>query len=284
MYTDLKALVDTAKKGGYAVGSFNLHCMEMLPAMIAAAEKAQSPIIIQISTGTANYISMPLIVSMVRTLAEKSSVPVALHLDHTTDYEEIKKAIDAGFTSVMVDGSHLPIEENIELTKKVVAYAHPRNVSVEAELGTIGGTEEGVTVTSEEIMYTSPDEAKYFVDETGVDALAVAIGTAHGQYKSKAKLNFEILEAIHKKVDLPLVLHGGTGVAYSDLERCISGGIAKVNVGTEINIGWIETAKQEFEKSKITNSLRNVLIPCNQKVEDIVYEKIIQLKSADKVR
>jgi fructose-bisphosphate aldolase class II len=281
MFVNLKTLLSDAKEKKYAVGSFNLHCMEMLPAMIKAAERAKSPISIQVSTGTTYYIGMNLLVAMVKTLAENSSVPVALHLDHTSEFEPIKEAIDAGFTSVMIDGSHLPIEENIEITKRVVEYAHARNVSVEGELGTIGGTEEGLTVNDEDIMYTQPNDARYFVEQTGVDALAVSIGTAHGQYKSKAKLSFDVLKAIHEAIDVPLVLHGGTGVAHEDLKKCIENGIAKVNIGTEINIGWIETAKREFEKTKITNSLRNILIPCNKTVEEIVFEKITHLNSSN---
>lgn len=273
MLVPLHEILEEAKQKGYAVGSFNLHCMEMLPSFIEAAEETKSPISIQISDGTAKYIGLDLIVAMVRTLAEKSSVKVALHLDHNSDVTFIKQAIEAGFTSVMIDGADLPIEENIAVTKEVVEFARKYNVSVEAEVGAIGGTEDGVSVEGE-VDFTDPEEAAYFYNQTQVDFLAISIGSSHGQYRSKSTLNFEVLESVHKMIDAPLVLHGGTGVSYDDVQRLIQHGIAKINIGTELNVRYIEEGKKTFMESKLDNSLRKVLIPCNNRIKEIVKEKI----------
>ena len=233
-----KNLIELFKEneGKGAVGAFNLHCFEMLPAMIKAAEEINVPIIIQTSLGTAEYIGFEPLIAAVKALAEKSTVSVALHMDHCKDIEKLKKAIDCGYSSVMYDGSSLPIEENIKNTKEVVAYAHERGVSVEGEVGSIGGAEEGVVVAKDDAMYTKPEDALYFATETGVDALAVSIGTTHGQYKSKAKINYELLIELKAKLgDTGLVLHGGTGVSDEDMKRCVREGMKKINVGTELN-------------------------------------------------
>ena len=251
----------------------------MLPSMVKSGIIKNAPVILQISNGTAEYIGMKLLVNSMKTLVEDTNLPFVLHLDHTKDFEMIKKAIDAGFTSVMIDGSSLSLSENIELTKRVVEYAHSKNVSVEGELGTIGGTEEGISVHEDDIMYTRPEDAQKFLKETNVDALAIAIGTSHGQYKSKAKLNFEVLKKINEISDKPLVLHGGTGVSDVDIKTCITNGISKINVGTEVNIAWIREAKIQFEKSKLEDSLRDIIIPCNNKVEDVLINKITLFES-----
>ena len=212
MYKNLTELFKE-NEGKGAVGAFNVHCFEMVPAMIQAAEELNVPIILQTSLGTAEYIGFEPLIAAVKALAEKSSVDVALHMDHCKSVEALKKAIDCGYSSVMYDGSSLPIEENIKNTKEVVAYAHAKNVSVEGEVGSIGGAEEGVVVAKDAAMYTKPEDALYFANETGVDALAVSIGTTHGQYKSKAKINYELLSELKEKLGTTgLVLHGGTGV------------------------------------------------------------------------
>ncbi|SEI13348.1 fructose-bisphosphate aldolase [Halobacillus karajensis] len=272
MLVTLKELLEDAQKKKYAIGSFNLHNMEMLPSFFEAAKETKTPISIQISNGTAKYIGLDLIVSMTRTLAERENVKVALHLDHNSDLDFIKKAVDAGFTSVMFDGAHLPLEENIRLTKDIVQYAHKQGVSVEAEVGAIGGTEDGVSV--EHSNHTDPEEAAYFYKETNVDALAVSFGSAHGQYRSKAALDFDVLHKIYEAVDAPLVLHGGTGVSYDDIGVLIENGISKINIGTILNVTYIEKGKETFSESSLDNSLRNLLIPCNDKVKEIIKEKI----------
>ena len=204
------------------------------------------------------------------------SVSVALHMDHCKDIDALKEAIDKGYSSVMYDGSSLSLEENIKNTKEVVAYAHERNVSVEGEVGSIGGAEEGVVVAKDDAMYTKPEDALYFAENTGVDALAVSIGTTHGQYKSKAKINYELLTELKAKLgDTGLVLHGGTGVSDEDMRRCVREGMKKINVGTELNKSYIEVVRETFTGEDVTplTSLRNLLGPANDKIADVVKEK-----------
>ncbi|MCI8532831.1 MAG: class II fructose-bisphosphate aldolase [Lachnospiraceae bacterium] len=284
MYKNLTELFKE-NEGKGAVGAFNVHCFEMVPAMIQAAEELNVPIILQTSLGTAEYIGFEPLIAAVKALAEKSSVDVALHMDHCKSVEALKKAIDCGYSSVMYDGSSLPIEENIKNTKEVVAYAHAKNVSVEGEVGSIGGAEEGVVVAKDAAMYTKPEDALYFANETGVDALAVSIGTTHGQYKSKAKINYELLSELKKKLGTTgLVLHGGTGVSDEDMRRCVREGMKKINVGTELNKSYIEVVGKTFTAEGVTplTSLRTLLGPANDRIREIVKEKasLFQLQAA----
>ncbi|MGL5956544.1 MAG: class II fructose-bisphosphate aldolase [Brevinema sp.] len=275
MLVTLNQLFENEKKyGTRSFGSFNVHSLEMILPFFSAAVATRTPIIIQTSTGTAKYIGFKLLKDVVDSLSESTGIDICLHLDHCTKFDTIKEAIKNGFSSVMIDGSALPLEENIKLTREVAEYAHAKNVSVEGEIGTIGGTEEGKTVKGTDIMYTSPDEALYFVEQTHVDALAISIGTAHGLYKAKAVLNLDKLKEIQNKVATPLVLHGGTGVSDLDMKQCIQLGIRKVNVGTEFNGAWIETAQKTFSAGKFNNSLRDLLIPANKAVESIMIQKI----------
>lgn len=271
-------LIDLFKEneGKGAVGAFNVHCFEMLPSMVRAAEELGVPVILQTSLGTARYIGFEPLIAAVKAIAEKSSVSVALHMDHCKDIDALKEAIDKGYSSVMYDGSSLSLEENIKNTKEVVAYAHERNVSVEGEVGSIGGAEEGVVVAKDDTMYTKPEDALYFAENTGVDALAVSIGTTHGQYKSKAKINYELLTELKAKLgDTGLVLHGGTGVSDEDMRRCVREGMKKINVGTELNKSYIEVVRETFTGEDVTplTSLRNLLGPANDKIADVVKEK-----------
>lgn len=274
MYKTLKEVTEQAKKLNMTIGAFNMHNLEMLPDMIRGAKEMGAPIIIQTSIDTAKYIGYDVVVAVVKTLAESNMVDVALHLDHARDVDAIKEAIDAGYSSIMYDGSHLPFKENIEKTRLVVEYAHARGVSVEGELGTIGGTEEGISVSEDDKVYTRPEDASYFVQETGVDALAVAIGTNHGQFKSKTDVNMGLLKEIHEVVDVPLVIHGGTGVKEEDYPELINNGIRKFNVGTELLVNWTQTAKETFGITEVNKSLRYNVIPANQKVKEIVKHKI----------
>ena len=271
-------LIDLFKEneGKGAVGAFNVHCFEMLPAMVQAAEELGVSVILQTSLGTARYIGFEPLIAAVKAIAETSSVSVALHMDHCKDIDALKEAIDKGYSSVMYDGSSLSLEENIKNTKEVVAYAHERNVSVEGEVGSIGGAEEGVVVAKDDAMYTKPEDALYFAENTGVDALAVSIGTTHGQYKSKAKINYELLTELKAKLgDTGLVLHGGTGVSDEDMRRCVREGMKKINVGTELNKSYIELVRETFTGEDVTplTSLRNLLGPANDKIADVVKEK-----------
>ncbi len=284
MYKNLTELFKE-NEGKGAVGAFNVHCFEMVPTMIQAAEELNVPIILQTSLGTAEYIGFEPLIAAVKALAEKSSVDVALHMDHCKSVEALKKAIDCGYSSVMYDGSSLPIEENIKNTKEVVAYAHAKNVSVEGEVGSIGGAEEGVVVAKDAAMYTKPEDALYFANETGVDALAVSIGTTHGQYKSKAKINYELLSELKEKLGTTgLVLHGGTGVSDEDMRRCVREGMKKINVGTELNKSYIEVVGKTFTAEGVTplTSLRTLLGPANDRIREIVKEKasLFQVQAA----
>lgn len=274
MYTTLKAVTEKASALNYTVGAFNTHNLEMLPEMIQAAKELGAPIIIQTSVDTANYIGHDVLVAVCKTLATEKMVDVVLHLDHARDFQDIKTAIDKGYTSVMFDGSHLPFKENIMKTRAVVDYAHKRGVSVEGELGTIGGTEEGIHVAENDKIYTNPQAAAEFVAATGVDALAVAIGTNHGQYQSKTNVNVGLLKEIHQAVDIPLVIHGGTGVKEEDIPELINNGIRKFNVGTELLVSWTTTAKEQFQETAVNRSLRHNIIPSNQAVKEVVRHKI----------
>ncbi|MEI0486111.1 class II fructose-bisphosphate aldolase [Brachyspira intermedia] len=270
--TDLFKNIDKYKVKAY--GAFNLHCYEMILPFFQASKEMNVPIIMQISTGTASYIGYKLLADSVKSLSETSNMDICLHLDHCSKEEAIKEAINAGFSSVMIDGSALPIDKNIEITKRIVEFAHSKNVSVEGEIGTIGGNEDGVKANIDETMYTAPEDALRFYKETGIDAMAISIGTAHGLYKGKAHINFEKLKTIKELTQAPLVLHGGTGVSNEDIKKCVEYGMRKVNVGTEINAVWIEKAQETFKTGKFSDSLRNLLIPANNAVKDVLIDKI----------
>lgn len=231
-YVWAKDMIDAAKAGGYAVPAFNAENLEMVQAIVWAAEEKKTPVIIQTTPKTYKYLSFYQAVAMAHAEAERASVPVALHLDHCESYDDLMAAMDAGYTSVMIDASKLPFEENAELAKKVKKEAEKYGVSVEAELGTLGGKEDGAGAGV--LRYTEVSEAKAFAEYTGVDYLAVAIGTAHGFYKGEPKLDFDRLGEIAKAVATPLVLHGGSGIPDESVIRCIKLGIAKLNVATEL--------------------------------------------------
>lgn len=273
MYKTLKEVTQTATQLNMTIGAFNTHNLEMMPEMIHAAKEVGVPIIIQTSIATAKYIGYKVMVTVAKEMAEDEMVDVCLHLDHAKDFDEIKAAIDAGFSSVMFDGSALPFKENIAKTKMVVAYAHAHGASVEGELGTIGGTEEGICVSEDDKKYTRPQDAAIFVKETNVDALAIAIGTNHGQYQSKTEVNIPLLKKIHAAVDIPLVLHGGTGVKEEDYQELIDNGIRKFNVGTELLVNWTRVAKEKFQETEVNKSLRHNIIPANMAVKEIVKHK-----------
>lgn len=281
MYSTLKEVLKEANDLNMAVGAFNTHNLEMLPAIIKAAVKEKTPVIVQTSCGTANYIGHKNLVSICKSMADEYGAEVVLHLDHAKDYDEIRKAIDAGYSSVMFDGSSLPLKENILGTKRVVAYAKKYGVSVEAELGTVGGTEDGIAVAQDEVRYTDPTDAVEFVKQTGIDALAVAIGTNHGQYKSKTNINFERLKEIKDVVDIPLVIHGGTGVKEEDVKKVIDLGIRKFNVGTELLVGWNRESKACYDEHKENISNRENVVPCLNVIEEIVSRKIKLFKNID---
>ncbi len=273
-------LLQKAEQGRYAVGAFNANNMEIVQAILRAAELENAPVIMQASQGAIKYAGLEYITGIVTIAANNSKVPVALHLDHGTDFEQIIKCIRSGFTSVMFDGSQLPLEENIAMTNKVLEIARPIGVSVEAELGKIGGTEDDIHVDEKDAMYTDPDEAKYFVDKTGVGSIAVAIGTAHGQYKGEPKLDLERLAKIKELVDIPIVLHGSSGVPDAAITQAISLGVCKVNIDTNIREAFVGQMRKEMENKPNEIDPRKILGPAREATIEIIREKIRLFKSA----
>jgi fructose-bisphosphate aldolase class II len=275
-------LLKKAEAEGYAVGAFNCNNMEIVQAIVAAAEAEKSPVIIQASQGAIKYAGLNYIVKLVEVAADSVSVPVALHLDHGTSFEQVVKCMRYGFPSVMIDGSKLPLEENIAITKKVLEIARPLGISVEAELGKIGGTEDDITVLEKDAMFTDPQEAKTFVEATGVTSLAIAIGTAHGQYKGKPELDFERLEKIKKLVGIPIVLHGSSGVPDNDIQKAIKLGVRKVNIDTNIREAFMKGVKDVLSKKPTEIDPRKVLGPAREEMTAIVREKIRIFGSSNK--
>ncbi|AVX19516.1 fructose-bisphosphate aldolase, class II [Carboxydocella sporoproducens DSM 16521] len=275
-------LLKEAEAGGYAVGAFNCNNMEIVQAIIAAAEAEKAPVIMQASQGAIKYAGLDYIVAMARTAAEKATVPVALHLDHGTSFEQVMKCIRAGFSSVMIDGSKLPLEENIALTKKVIDVAHAVGVSVEAELGKIGGTEDDISVDEKEALFTDPEEARIFVERTGVDALAVAIGTAHGQYKGVPRLDFERLKKIRSLVNVPIVLHGSSGVPDEAIQEAIRLGVRKVNIDTNIREAFVAAMREVLARDEKEIDPRKVLTPAREAAIEVIREKIRVFGSSGK--
>lgn len=275
-------LLKKAEQGGYAVGAFNCNNMEIVQAIIAAAEAEKSPVIMQASQGAIKYAGINYITSMAKVAAENASVPVALHLDHGTSFDQVMQCIRYGFSSVMIDGSKLPLEENIELTNRVIAVARPCGVSVEAELGKIGGTEDDIHVDERDALFTKPEEAKEFVERTGVDALAVAIGTAHGQYKGVPELDFPRLEKIKALVNIPIVLHGSSGVPDDAIQKAISLGVRKVNIDTNIREAFVQACRDVLNNNAKEIDPRKVLGPAREAATEIIREKIRLFGSSGK--
>ncbi|MBR6940597.1 MAG: class II fructose-bisphosphate aldolase [Clostridia bacterium] len=238
-FVDTKEMLKSAQAGGYAVGAFNVENLEMIQAVISAAEKENSPVIIQTTPGTLNYAPPEAFAGAVRALAEESAVPVALHLDHGNSFELAARCAKAGYSSIMIDGSLLPFEENVSLSESVVKEVAP--LPVEAELGTVGGKED---THSAGVSYTDPAQAAEFVSRTGISSFAPAIGTAHGVYKAEPKLNLPLLDEIRSAVSVPLVLHGTSGVPDETVKECIKRGICKVNYATELRITFSNAVRK----------------------------------------
>ncbi len=266
-----KEILKKALTGNYAVGAFNIHNLETLQGVIAGAVQVNSPVIIQTTTGTVEAAGMEYIVAMVRTAAQLNNIPIVLHLDHARDFSLIKKAVELGYTSVMIDGSYLPYKENLEITREVVKLAHQHNVVVEAELGKIGGREDGII--EDESSLTNPEVVFDFVKETEIDSLAVAIGTSHGLYQGEPVLDFKRLDVIRKRVEIPLVLHGASGIADKSIKSAVKSGINKVNYATELKIAFTEAIKRFLINSTETDP-RKYLTPGKKAVQELVQEKI----------
>lgn len=276
-------MLKKAKAEGYAVGQFNLNNLEFTQAILQAAEAEKSPVICGVSEGAARYMSgFKTVVKMVEGLMEdlKVTVPVAIHLDHGSSFEKCKEAIDAGFTSVMIDASHHPFEENVETTKKVVEYAHSKGVSVEAELGTVGGQEDDVV--AEGVIYADVDECVELVKRTGIDCLAPALGSVHGPYKGEPNLGFKEMEEIGKATGMPLVLHGGTGIPTKDIQKSISLGTAKINVNTENQIASARVVREVLAAKPNEYDPRKYLGPARETIKETVIGKMREFGSSGK--
>ena len=241
-------MIQKAQKGGYAVPAFNAENLEMVQAIIDAAEETNSPVMIQTTPTTVNYLTLEEAYAMVSARAAQSPVEVALHLDHCEKFDDVMRAIHAGYTSVMIDGSKLPYEDNVAVASQVVKTARPMGITVEAELGTVGGKEDSL---SSSISYTDPDQAVDYATRTGVDLFAVAIGTAHGFYKGEPKLNFDLLQEIRSRIDTPLVLHGGSGIPDAMIQKTIRLGICKVNFATELRAAATKAVREALKYESI---------------------------------
>lgn len=279
---NLSRILARANEGGWAVGAFNCNNMEIVQAIIRAAEAENAPVILQASQGAIKYAGLGFIAALARQAVHETRIPVALHLDHGTSFEQVVRCIRAGFSSVMIDGSRHPLEENIALTRRVVETAHPVDVSVEAELGRIGGTEDDISVDERDALFTDPDEAYRFVQETGVDALAVAVGTAHGRYKGVPKLDFERLREIRARVKVPLVLHGSSGVPGEAIQEAVRLGVRKVNIDTDIRQGFTDEVRRVLAENPDEIDPRRVLGPARDAAVAVIREKIRLFGSAGK--
>lgn len=304
MLVSNKDLLLPARQKVYAVGAFNINNLESLLAVAEAAVEEKSPVIVAVTPSAIKYAGLAYLAKIVKTAAELAPVPMSLHLDHGENFGTVSKCVEAGFTSVMIDGSFLKFEENVALTKRVVDFAHSKGVTVEAELGRLAGVEES-TVEEKEAVLTDPNAAKEFVEKTGVDALAVAIGTSHGAYKFKAepKLDFERLKLIREKVNVPLVLHGASsvpqwiiekavkygaelagakGIPEEHIKKAISLGIAKINIDTDLRLAFTATIREFLANSPKEFDPRKILGPAKEAMKEVVKGKMHLFRSSGK--
>lgn len=276
-------MLKKAQTEHYAVPAFNIHNLETMQVVVETATELQSPVILAGTPGTYSYAETENILAIANALSKKHNIPLAVHLDHHEEYNDIVNKINAGVRSVMIDGSHFPYEENIAIVKQVVEYAHRYDVSVEAELGRLGGVEDDLIVNDKDALYTNPKQAIDFIEKTGIDSLAIAIGTAHGLYKSEPKLDFDRLSEIRSMVDIPLVLHGASGVPEKDVRECIKRGICKVNVATELKIAFSDALKQYLIEHSDANDPRHYMKPAKAAMKDIVRKIITTCGCAGKL-
>lgn len=301
----LGKMYEKANREYYAIGQFNFSNLEFLQAAVEAAEEMKSPVIVALSTGAIKYGGIKNLVALTRTMAEQVSVPVALHLDHGEKLDDIKRCVDAGFTSVMIDGSHHSLDENIALTKQAAEYAHGKGITVEAELGRLGGIEDDIKVDERDARLTDPTEAVRFVKESGCDALAVAVGTSHGAYKFKGenRIDFDRIKTIKGLLGIPLVLHGASsvdaqsvaqineyggkidgakGLDAESYAKAIKNGINKVNIDTDLRLKWTAVLRKIMHDKPGEFDPRKFLGPARDAVKEIIKEKMKLLQSAGK--
>ncbi len=296
-----KEMFEKASKGGYAIGAFNVNNMEIIQGITEAAKEVNSPLILQVSAGARKYAKHNYLIHLIQAAVEDTDLPIAIHLDHGADFDICKKCIDGGFTSVMIDGSKYNFEENIELTRKVVDYAHEHGVVVEAELGKLAGVEDDVKVSAEDSSYTDPDQAVEFVERTGCDSLAIAIGTSHGAYKFKGepKLRFDILDKITAAMPgYPIVLHGASTVIPEFVEKCnkfggnIPGakgvpedmlreaarhGVCKINIDTDLRLAMTSAIRETFVTNPGEFDPRSYLGAGRDAIREMVKHKIVDV-------
>ena len=299
-FVNTKMMFDKAYKEGYAIGAFNVNNMEIVQGITQACKELNSPVILQVSSGARKYASHTYLFKLVEAAVAETGLPIALHLDHGNTFELCKECIDGGFTSVMIDGSHLPYEENIAITKEVVDYAHKYEVTVEGELGRLAGVEDTVKVQNKESFYTSPAQAKDFVKKTGVDSLAVAIGTSHGAYKfklgHKAQLRFDILEKIQQELpNFPIVLHGAssilpefvndintfggelknaTGIPEEMLKKAAKMAVCKINIDSDLRLAMTASIRKYLAQNPKDFDPRKYLSSARDSIKKIVKYKI----------
>jgi len=296
-----KEMFKKAYEGGYAIGAFNVNNMEIIQGITEAAKEVNAPLILQVSAGARKYANHTYLMKLIEAAIIETDLPIAVHLDHGDSFELCKSCIDGGFTSVMIDASHLPFEENIKLTKQVVDYAHPRGVAVEAELGRLAGVEDDVKVAAEDAIYTDPKEVEEFVERTGVDSLAIAIGTSHGAYKFKgeAKLRFDILEEVQRRLPgFPIVLHGASsvipeyvetinkfggqmpgakGVPEDMLRKAASMAVCKINIDSDLRLAMTATIRKVFAENPAEFDPRKYLGPAREEIKKLVKHKLINV-------
>ena len=298
-----KEMLEKAYKGGYAVGAFNVNNMEIVQGITEAAKDLNAPLILQVSKGARAYANHTYLMKLVEAAVIETELPIALHLDHGDSFETCKSCIDGGFTSVMIDASSKPFEENIAVTRQVVEYAHDRGVVVEAELGTLAGIEDDVQVSAEDSSYTKPEDVQEFVERTGCDSLAIAIGTSHGAYKfkpgTKPQLRFDILEEVEKRLpDFPIVLHGSSsvpqefvnlinkyggnmpgavGVPEDQLRKAASMAVCKINIDSDLRLAMTASVRQYLAEHPDHFDPRQYLKPARQAIRDMVSHKIVNV-------
>lgn len=283
-FVTLRSLLDAAEAGHYAVGAFNANNLEAVQAVIAAAEELASPAIIQASQGAIKYAGLEYLVAMVRTGAERARVPIALHLDHGTDYQTVVRCIRSGFTSAMFDGSQWPKAENIARTREIVKIAHAAGVSVEGEIGKIGGVEDDIKVDERDAQLTPVEDAVEFYRATGVDALAMSFGTAHGHYKLPPRLAFDRIDSVHRATGAYLVMHGGSGVPDADVQQGIRLGIRKINIDTDLRAAFVAGLRQTLAEHPGETDPRKVLGPARQAMKEKVLDRMQVFGSAGQAR
>lgn len=302
-----KDMFKKAYDEGYAIGAFNVNNMEIIQGITEAANELRAPLILQVSAGARKYANHNYLVKLVEAALLETDIPIALHLDHGDTFELCKDCIDGGFTSVMIDGSHLPFDENIELTRRVVEYAHSKGVTVEGELGRLAGIEDDINVSAEEASYTQPDEVEEFVERTGVDSLAIAIGTSHGAFKfkpgTKPQLRFDILEEIEKRLpDFPIVLHGASsvmpayvkminenggalddaiGIPEEMLRQAARSAVCKINIDSDLRLAMTGTIRRVFNENPAEFDPRKYLGPARDNIREIVKHKIVNVLGSD---